>query len=378
MDKRLTVIDVFSGCGGMSWGLHKAGFNIVAALDTCNIALKTFSRNHPATKIICGDIRETPAKKLREELKLAKGSLTCLVGGPPCQGFSKNVRASYRFLEDPRNQLYNDYLDYVEEFAPQVAIMENVAEIYNAFEGKVRKQIIARFSELGYKTTVKVLFGPDYGIPQRRRRCFFFATKSNVKPRFPEPLFFKESEVNLFGNKPKYVSAWEAISDLPSLQNGEGSFQMKYSLPPQNDFQQFMRKDSTTLFNHEANKLREKQLKRIKSLKPGQGIKNLPDDLRPKSGYSGAYGRLDFENVAPTITRWMFHIGSGRYGHPKDDRLITIREGARIQCFTDDFVFEGTYIQKSNQIGNAVPSLFMYHLAPKIFECLEVENTASL
>jgi DNA (cytosine-5)-methyltransferase 1 len=120
------------------------------------------------------------------------------------------------------------------------------------------------------------------------------------------------------------------------------------------------------------------QLERIKSLKAGEGLKELPDHLRPKSGYSGAYGRLDFTNVAPTITRWVFHPGSGRFGHPKDDRLITIREAARIQSFTDDFRFVGTYIEKAHQIGNAVPCLFMYHLAKNIQNCLNVNVPVDL
>lgn len=374
MKKELTVIDIFSGCGGMSWGLHKRGFKVLAALDIWNVALETFSINHPETKTYCGDIREIDPKDVLKDLGLKRGELTCLIGGPPCQGFSKNVPASYRFLTDPRNQLFNDYLDYVSALLPKIVVMENVAEIYNAFNGEVREQIINRLEELGYKTEVKVLFGPEYGIPQRRRRCFFFASRTGIKPNFPEPTNSKKSEADLFSNKPKYISAWEAISDLPSLKNGEGQFEMKYSAEPKNAFQKLMRNGSKTLYNHESRELKGKQLERIKSIKAGQGFKDLPKHLQPKSGYSGAYGRLDFKKVAPTITRWMFHIGSGRYGHPKDERLITIREGARIQCFTDDFIFEGTYIEKSGQIGNAVPSLFMYHLAPKILECLESEH----
>lgn len=377
MNKKPTVIDLFSGCGGMSWGLHRAGFKVLAALDSSEIALKTFKRNHVDAKIYCGDIRELNPEKIREELELKKGELSCLIGGPPCQGFSKNVPASYRFLEDERNQLFNDYLDYVAEFVPKVAIMENVAEIYNAFGGEIRNQIIGRFEELGYKTEVQVLFGPDYGIPQRRRRCFFFASRGDDSPQFPSTLYAIKPKQDLFGQKQKYVSAWEAISDLPSLKNGEGGFEMEYSQSPMNDFQKQMRNNCKTLYNHETKMLRPKQLARIKSIKAGQGLKDLPEELRPKSGYSGAYGRLDFEKVAPTITRWMFHIGSGRFGHPKDDRLISIREAARLQCFTDDFIFEGSYIEKSHQIGNAVPSLFMYHLAPKVFECLEVEYATS-
>lgn len=365
------VFDIFSGCGGMSWGLHKAGFEIIGALDNWKIALDTFKLNHPHSKIFCGDIRNFDIKNIRKDLGIEKGELDCLVGGPPCQGFSKNTPSSYRFLSDPRNQLFNDYLNYVEEFYPRVVIMENVAEIYNAFNGQVRNQIIDRLENLGYEVEVKVLFGPDFGIPQRRSRCFFFATRTGFKPYFPQPTHTKQIIADLFGETSGYVSAWDAINDLPELENGQGNLEMKYDKSPKNDFQKLMRTGNSTLFDHITRELKGLQLERIKSIKAGQGIKDLPESIRPKGGYSGAYGRLDFTNVAPTITRWVFHIGSGRYGHPKSDRLITIREAARLQCFTDDFKFTGTYIEKAHQIGNAVPSLFMYKLAEPICEALK-------
>lgn len=368
------VFDIFSGCGGMSWGLHKAGFEVIGALDNWKIALDTFELNHPNAAIFCGDIRDFDIKKIRKQLNLKKEELDCLVGGPPCQGFSKNVPSTYRFLDDPRNQLFNDYLNFVEEFYPQVVVMENVAEIYNAFNGSVRKQIIDRLESLGYEVEVKVLFGPDYGIPQRRSRCFFFATRTGFKPYFPNPTHAKKSVENLFEKTNTYVSAWEAINDLPELENGEGANEMSYGKKPQNEFQRFMRNSNKILFDHITRELKGVQIERIKSIKAGQGIKDLPEHIRPKGGYSGAYGRLDFSNVAPTITRWVFHPGSGRYGHPKSDRLITIREAARIQCFTDDFKFTGTYIEKAHQIGNAVPSLFMYKLAEPIIEALKFSH----
>lgn len=374
---KLKVIDLFSGCGGMSWGLHKAGFDIIAGLDNLPIALKTFKLNHPEALVVEGDIRDINPNHLLNQLQLEAGELDCLIGGPPCQGFSKNVPAAYRFLEDSRNQLFNNYLNYVEVFLPKVAVMENVAELYNAFDGSIRQQIVSQFESLGYNVDVKVLFGPDYGIPQRRSRCFFFASRTDVKPIFPTPQYGKNKQSNLFEDIKNYVTAWEAISDLPSINHGEGALVMDYDKKPQNDFQKLMRKDTTILYDHNARKLTDIQLDRIKSIQAGEGIKNLPDHLRPKSGYSGAYGRLDFENVAPTITRWVFHPGSGRFSHPKDDRVITIREAARIQCFTDDFRFVGTYIEKSHQIGNAVPSLFMYHLAPQIKACLSAVNLTS-
>lgn len=358
------VIDIFSGCGGMSWGLHKAGFDIICGLDNWGPALNTFKYNHPNAKTYLGDIREYEPSTIREELGLKKGELDCIVGGPPCQGFSKNVPSAYRFLEDPRNQLYKDYIRFVEEFLPKVIVIENVAEIYNAFGGEVRTQIISRLESLGYQVEVKVLFAPDYGVPQRRSRCFFIGSRTGIKPYFPEPTNAKEPSNDLFCTKAPYVSAWDAISDLPELENGEGALEMKYSQPPQNAFQRFMRQDATTLHDHITRELKGVQLQRMKSIKAGQGIKDLPDDIRPKGGYSGAYGRLDYTGVAQTITRWCFHPGSGRYGHPRNDRLITIREAARLQCFTDDFVFTGSYIEKAAQIGNAVPSLFMFNIAP--------------
>lgn len=367
------VIDIFSGCGGMSWGLHKAGFEIICGIDNWEPAINTFQHNHPEAKTYLGDIREYDPAKVRAELNLEKGELDCIIGGPPCQGFSKNVPSAYRFLEDPRNQLYKDYIRFVEEFLPKVVVIENVAEIYNAFNGEVRTQIISRLEALGYQVEVKVLFAPDYGVPQRRSRCFFIGSRTGVKPYFPEPTHRKTDNADIFDQRPLYVSAWEAINDLPELENGEGALVMDYDKAPSNEFQQFMRKDADKLHDHITRELKGVQLERMRSISAGQGIKDLPPEIRPKGGYSGAYGRLDFVNVAQTITRWCFHPGSGRYGHPKTARLITMREAARLQCFTDDFVFTGTYTEKAAQIGNAVPSLFMYNIAPVLLDILKGE-----
>ena len=357
----------------MSWGLHKANFDIICGLDNWKPAIDTFQKNHPDAKTYLGDIREYDPKQIRKDLGLKKGELDCIVGGPPCQGFSKNVPSSYRFLEDPRNQLYKDYIRFVEEFQPKCVVIENVAEIYNAFNGVVREQIISQLNALGYKVAVKVLFAPDYGVPQRRSRCFFIACRTGKTPWFPEPTHSKSGNSDLLDPKPKYVSAWEAINDLPELENGEGSLEMEYSQPAKNEFQKFMRKDSDILHDHITRPLKGVQLQRMQSIKAGQGIKDLPAEIRPKGGYSGAYGRLDFENVAPTVTRWCFHPGSGRYGHPKNARVITTREAARLQCFTDDFVFTGTFMEKAAQIGNAVPSLFMYHISKVLKDLLNIK-----
>lgn len=366
------VIDLFSGCGGMSWGLHRAGFDVLAGIDKWDRALETFQLNHPTACPIEADIANLDPYSVISMLELEQGELDCLIGGPPCQGFSKNVPASYRFLEDPRNQLYRDFLRFVEAMLPKVVVMENVAEIYNAYDGTVRIEIVENLEKLGYEVEVAVLYAPDYGVPQRRRRCFFFASRTGIKPVLPPATFGPEQVNTLFGKIEQYHSAWSAISDLPVLENGEGYEPMEYDQEPQNAYQLEMRKGSKALYDHITRKLNEKQFARISSLDPGQGIKDLPKKLRPKSGYSGAYGRLDFEMIAPTITRWVFHPGSGRFCHPREVRLLTIREAARLQSFSDDFKFTGTYIEKSHQVGNAVPPLIMQNMATNIKVCLQV------
>ncbi len=366
-----TVIDLFSGCGGMSWGLYKAGFDVLAGIDNWGRALETFQHNHPTTCTIEADIANLDPYSIMSMLELSQDELDCLIGGPPCQGFSKNVPAAYRFLEDPRNQLFHDFLRFVEALLPKVVVMENVAEIYNAYDGTVRIDIVEKLKKLGYEIEVAVLYAPDYGVPQRRRRCFFFASRTGIKPVLPPPAFGPEQTNTFFGEIKQYHSAWSAISDLPVLKNGEGYEPLEYDQRPQNEYQAEMRKASALIYDHITRKLKEKQFARISSLAPGQGIKNLPKELRPKSGYSGAYGRLDFDMIAPTITRWVFHPGSGRFCHPREVRLLTIREAARLQSFSDDFKFTGTYIEKSHQVGNAVPPLMIQSMATNIKVCLQ-------
>ena len=356
----------------MSWGLYQGGFKILAGIDNWNPALQTFRRNHPEATTIEADMANLNPQSVMDSLGLAPGDLDCLIGGPPCQGFSKNVPAAYRFLEDTRNQLFRDFLRFVDKMRPKIVVMENVAEIYNAYGGIVRQEIIDSLDNLGYEVDVDNLFAPDYGIPQRRRRCFFFASQTGVFPLLSPPTFGTAAATTLFGEVQPHRSAWSAISDLPVLQNGDGDEPMAYELPALNAYQILMRSNSTILYDHVTRKLNTKQYTRIASLEPGQGLKNLPKEIRPKSGYSGAYGRLDFEMVAPTITRWFFHPGSGRFCHPREIRLLTIREAARLQSFSDDFIFTGTYIEKSHQVGNAVPPLIMQSMAVNIKVCLGV------
>lgn len=148
---------------------------------------------------------------------------------------------------------------------------------------------------------------------------------------------------------------------------------------PETEYQALMRSGSGLLFDHVARPLRKTQLERVKHLEPGkgEGYKSLPIHLRPRNGYSGAYGRLIPNEPARTITRWVFHPGSGRYYHPFDNRVITIREAGRLQSFPDWFVFEGSYIQKSHQVGEAVPPLLAQAFAEKVHSLLSAHGSPS-
>lgn len=166
------MLDLFCGCGGMSWGLAKKGFNIVAGLDIWEIALKTYQYNHINAKTLQLDVADADPIEVLKQIGQKPENIDVIIGGPPCQGFSKNTPASGRFLDDPRNQLYKAFLRFVKCIQPKVVILENVVEIYNAFDGIVRQEIVSTLEEWGYRVKVQKIDMSHYGIPQRRRRCF--------------------------------------------------------------------------------------------------------------------------------------------------------------------------------------------------------------
>jgi DNA (cytosine-5)-methyltransferase 1 len=241
--------------------------------------------------------------------------------------------------------------------------MENVAEMKNGFESAYSDEVVERLEAAGYSVVHGVLNAVEYGIPQRRRRAFFIANRLGKPFIFPDQSHVAPEENFVLFPMPTHVSVWEAIGDLPSRQHGEGRSPDEYAIPAETEYQLEMRNGSKRLLNHIARKLQPLQFARLAALKPGQGLKDLPERLKVNGGYSGAYGRLTKDMIAPTITRWVFHPGSGRWGHPIDIRTLTIREAARIQSFHDDYEFIGTYIQQAGQIGNAVPPRLAEKLA---------------
>lgn len=374
---RPLAIDLFCGCGGISAGLERAGFSVVAGVDIEPHYISTFTHNFPKAESLKLDISQVAPQDFMRSLDLQEGQLDLLAGGPPCQGFSKNVPRKNRYLEDPKNRLVKSFLDYCETLKPRFVLLENVAEMKNGFDQAYSDEILDRLREEGYSVSHAVLNAADYGIPQRRRRAFFLGCREGAELSFPKPTHVRESKGGGLFPMPERVTVWDAIGDLPSVRHGEGAETMPYASRPFSEFQESVRNGHKTVANHVARFLQPTQYERLASLKPGQGLKDLPEHLKTKGGYSGAYGRLTKDMIAPTITRWVFHPGSGRWGHPIDIRLLTIREVARIQGFADSFEFVGSYVQRAGQLGNAVPPLLAEQIAKSILSQVGARKLAS-
>lgn len=374
------AIDLFCGCGGMSCGLKMAGFEVLAGVDVEPKYMVTFSHNFPNAKDLGLDLSELSPQEFMAVVGIQPGEVDLLAGGPPCQGFSKNTPRKNRCMDDPNNVLITTFLRYCEVLQPRMVLMENVAEMKNGFDRRYSDELLCRLEGSGYTVSHKVLNAADFGVPQRRRRAFFAANRFGVEFQLPGATHAKpdkrKNQKKLF-SLPAHVSVWDAIGDLPSLKHGEGAEYADYASPPASAYQQLMRGGLKHVRNHAARPLRPTQYERLASLEPGQGLKDLPRRLQIKGGYSGAYGRLTKDMVSPTITRWVFHPGSGRWGHPVDIRVLSIREAARIQGFPDWYAFEGSYTQQAGQLGNAVPPLLVKRIVESMVAQLEASYASS-
>lgn len=363
----LTLIDLFCGCGGLSLGFEAAGFEVLAGNDFDDAALQAFSLNHPRAQVWPGSIEELNPSQLLESLPVGFGELDVLAGGPPCQGFSKNRARRHQqgqFVDDPRNYLFKEFLRFVEGFQPRVVVIENVPEILIKQEGLFAREIETKLASMGYSMSARVLNAAEYGVPQRRKRAIIVAAREGTIT-FPDPTHGPDDAAALFPLHP-YVTIWEAIGDLPSLKEGGGESPGPYASEPFSSFQKDRRRDLEAVNDHVAWTMSAVQRERLSHLAPGDGFRQLPAHLQPKSGYGSAYRRMAKDIPALTITTWMYHPGSGMFFHPVDDRLITLREGARLQSFDDDVQFVGGKVARCKQVGNAVPPVLARALAESI------------
>lgn len=339
----MNVIDLFCGCGGLSYGFEKAGYTILLGVDNDSKALESFELNHKNAKSICGDITQI---HYDQDIKQIIGNQTVdvIIGGPPCQGMSLS---GPRKFDDPRNSLYRSYIRLVSEIQPKAFVIENVPGLVSLFGGKIKESIIEEFTKMGYHIEYKILCASDYGVPQTRKRVIFVGMK-NKSFEFPA----KKNEV---------VTCEMALSDLPPLETTLGEECSEYYLEPQNAYQKLMRINSTVVRNHIAAQHTEKTKKIISLVPDGGNYKDLPDEFKNSRNFHVAWTRFNSKKPAPTID-----TGHRHHFHYKYNRVPTVRECARLQSFPDDFIFLGNKTQQFRQVGNAVPPLMAQCVAEQL------------
>jgi len=351
--KNKNVIDLFCGCGGFSKGFENAGFEVALALDCWKDAIDTFNINHKKPVGVTKNIYDFTNEEISEFGK--KNNVVGIIGGPPCQGFSM---VGKREASDERNTLYLQYVRFVEQIKPEFFILENVKGLLTLEKGYFKKEIIERFSELGYNVTYKVLRACDYGVPQKRERVFFVGLR---KDKFKDKFFEYPKPVE------HIIGTEEALCDLPSLDNGE--LATEYKTPPQNDFQKLMRKNSKTIKNNEITEHTEQTKKIISMIPDGGNIKSLPEEYYKVRNYGSAFKRMNSKEPSTTID-----CGHRNYFHYKENRIPTVRESARIQSFPDDFEFVGTKTSQYTQVGNAVPVILAEAIGKAMVDMYEKNN----
>lgn len=343
---KLRCVDAFCGAGGLGLGLKQAGFDIVLSFDIDRHCIDTINGNrkyfgHPAEQ---ADIADMLNGKLLGKCHLVKGELDLLAGGPPCQGFSiQRVGAD----KDVRNQLVLKYEKLVEELYPKCFVMENVSGIAGKRGKSILHRLIVNAEKTGYDVSVKLLDAQDYGVPQRRKRYVIVGVRKDLGFRFQYP-------------KPsgKTCTVRNAIGDLPS--------------PPEDG------SDHPNITLHRRDKLSKKNLDRINAIGEGQGRDALPRRLLAKChrvssaviGHRNVYGRMSWDDVAPTITARFDSFTRGQFGHPDQPRTISLREGALLQTFPKDFLFTGSKVDIARQIGNAVPPVLAKQIGRCLVKCL--------
>lgn len=355
----MKVIDLFAGCGGLSLGFLQNGFEVTKAVEFDATIAKTYSKNHPNTHMIVDDIGNVDNNR-----HFFEGEADVVIGGCPCQGFSTaGARIRRDFVEDPRNYLFKHFLNIVKTVKPKMFIMENVKGMKTMQKGEIFEEIITALSDKEvmdgeqYYVDYKVLRGIDLGIPQKRERLFIVGLNS---PDFDFEELLKVTRRKIIKTHNGFfdkVSVQDAIANLPSV-SPDG---MVKNPRPNTGYTKYLASRGSFLTNHTKTNHSKKAIERMRKVANGDNYTSLDEKIN--SVHSGAYGRLCWDEAAPTITTRFDTPAGGRFIHPIENRTLSPREAARIQSFPDNFVFIGNKTSICKQIGNAVPPKMAFYWA---------------
>ena len=369
-DRKMTIIDLFAGCGGMSLGFEFSGFSPVLAVEKDEWASETYAYNRRNVNVVTGDI--TKIQHPRQQYNKI-GDVFGIIGGPPCQGFSLS---GDRDPKDPRNSLFMDYMRFVKDFNPSFFVMENVPGILSSVTksgAPVKDVIVSVARELGYNVKIIQLDASHYGVPQSRLRVFFVGIRKDYPFDADRLMPIKSTEKNP-------ITIRQAISDLPSINACEGSENMPYEVAADNEYQSWCRDGSDMVHNHVAMRHTQRLVDRFRVIKYGESAADVPREhmQRKRGDASVISGKVYSQNnmrpfpdrPSPTVPASF----QSNFVHPFRDRNYTAREGARLQSFPDRYVFRGRRTTMSweknlsqyQQIGNAVPPLLAKALGDMI------------
>ena len=337
--KRFSAFDLFCGCGGLSLGLDRAGFDVVAAIDHDSLSVSTYRMNHPSTRVFENDIRSLNPDDLMDQLQLNPGELDLLAGCPPCQGFSTlRTLNGGRYVEEPMNDLVFEFLRFVEAFRPKTIMMENVPALLQDDRMRV---LGTELSKQGYERRAEIFDAANFGVAQRRKRMILVGARNGC-PDFARPLR-------------RYLPIREALWRLG---------------PPD--------RTNDPMHNYAVRRSDKVISLILRVPKDGGSRTDLSDEdqlpcHQEFNGFKDIYGRMAWDKPAPTITGGCINPSKGRFLHPDQDRAITLREAARLQGFPGDYRFDmrrGRY-PVAKMIGNAFPPNFAKHHALSIRRHLE-------
>ena len=358
-NKNLPVaVDLFAGGGGLTLGIKRAGFSLLAAVEIEKHAFATFTANHPEVKAYKQDIRSINGDDLK--VLAPNGVISLLAGCPPCQGFT-SLTSKYK-RADSRNKLVREMARLVEETQPQAVMMENVPGL--AGRGRpLLDEFLKRIGRLGYESTVKVLQVADYGVPQNRRRLVVLAGHGFQIP-IPKPTHSKDGSDELI--------PWRTVRDtIYGLPEPITLAEAKEHATVEHSNWHLIRSIS------QANKLR------LRHAQAGEPWSQIPENLRPEChrgtyfGFGNVYGRMAWNEVAPTITAGCTTLSKGRFGHPEMHRTISVREAALLQTLPLDYKIDTPYMDYACSIvGNALPCDFAEVLAKECYHAVRTRREA--
>lgn len=378
----IKIVDLFSGAGGLTYGFRNKivrnrftpddRFEFIFANEFDSYAAASFRKNFPEIPMIEDDISKLDIDYLNRN-NISIDNVDVIIGGPPCQSFSTVGKRQY----DNRAKMYREYRRLLSIIKPKVFIFENVLGLLtmkNNSGQPVINDVIRSFENLdefdnsiGYDVHKKILNAQDFGVPQSRERVFLVGVRKDLT------LKVEWSYPNA-NPKNRLITVADAISDLPKLNNGEEKD--RYDSSPETKYQYLMRGNEKIL-NYHANRTNgERILQIMEAVIEGEGKEyinslvekgQLPRELFLTSGYHNTYGRLWWDRPSTTITNNLSTPSSLRCIHPKQNRALTPREGARLQSFPDAFQFIGPRTRVNVQIGNAVPPLLSLAFADTIY-----------